>query len=141
MAKFEKHREVIETTYPQAVYGDSIPRAELSPIAFCCAKVCHDQITGRPDLLLKWALLCLRDSGLKLSIDETQDKLTWDAAAAVRVDHSVEAALYGCIAYDRLNKRMLAKQFRELAQLYWVIYTGASVGFKERFPYDDVWKC
>ncbi|KAK8112542.1 hypothetical protein PG984_013068 [Apiospora sp. TS-2023a] len=94
----------------------------------------------RPDLLLKWALLCLRDSGLKLSIDEDQEKLTWDATAAVRVDHSVEAALYACIAYNRLGKRTLAKQFRELAQLYWVIYAGSSVGFKERFPYDEIWK-
>ncbi|KAK8063277.1 hypothetical protein PG996_007929 [Apiospora saccharicola] len=95
----------------------------------------------RPDLLLKWALLCLRDSGLKLSIDEDQEKLAWDATAAVRVDHSVEAALYACIAYNRLGKRTLAKQFRALAQLYWVIYASSSVGFKERFPYDEIWKC
>lgn len=103
--------------------------------------VCYGQVRGHPELLLKWALLCLRDSGLKLSIDEKQEKLTWDATAAAGVLHSVEAALYACIAYNRLGKRVLARQFRELAQVQWVMYTGASVGVKEKVLYDDIWNC
>ncbi|KAK7995810.1 TPR domain protein [Apiospora marii] len=139
LAKFEKHRQVIEETFPRTVYSDSVPRADLCPIAVCCAKVCHDHIKGHPELMLKWALLGLRDSGYVLAIDETQEKLTWDSAPSVQTEYLVDAALYACIAYHRLNKPVLAKRFRELAQLLWKIYTGTPVGFREKFHHADIW--
>ncbi|KAK7934654.1 SET domain-containing protein [Apiospora marii] len=136
---FEKHRQVIEETFPRTVYSDSVPRADLCPIAVCCAKVCHDHIKGHPELMLKWALLGLRDSGYVLAIDETHEKLTWDSAPSVQTEYLVDAALYACIAYHRLNKPVLAKRFRELAQLLWKIYTGTPVGFREKFHHADIW--
>ncbi|KAK8030115.1 hypothetical protein PG993_011406 [Apiospora rasikravindrae] len=138
LGRFEKYHHFMKKTYPEEVYGNLRP--ELCLVDFACAKVCNDEIKTRPNVLLKWALRCLRDSGLRLAIDEAQEKLTWDTmAGAVPMEFNVEAALYVCMAYKRLGKRTLAQRFRELAELLWVIYTGTPIGFKDKFHDPDIW--
>ncbi|KAK8062224.1 hypothetical protein PG997_014321 [Apiospora hydei] len=138
LGKFEQYHHLMKETYPKDVYGDIRP--DLCPVDFACAKVCNDEIKTRPNVLLKWALRCLRDSGLRLVIDEAQERLSWDiAAGAVPMEFNVEAVLYACMAYNRLGQRKLAKQFRKLAKLLWRIYTGTPIGFKDKFQDPEIW--
>ncbi|KAK7995557.1 hypothetical protein PG990_014330 [Apiospora arundinis] len=142
LQKFENYRRLVESTYPNGVYGASgelVPRTSLSAIDFACAKVCDDNDKGQPRLLLKWALRCMQDSGIRLAIDETKGKLTWDTSASIDTEYNVEAALYACLAFKRLKNPTLAKQFRELAHLFWKINTGTLAGFNEKFPHAEIW--